>query len=183
MFEDPYTSLTNDATLITLELWVKYTDGDTSRYGSRLNQYRTSNPYTTATGIGGYSAFLLSLEEDENEAVTTETVGALQASLNSVLTQVTALSEAQTATRSEISALRSGSSGEAGSEEQITALENQLTEQQEQNQALLQQLAELQAQLDALSNQEDGESGEEDTDTETPEAGGDPASSETSSQE
>ena len=78
LFEDEtYQTLKNDMTTITLELWVKYSDSDSSTYGSRLNRYSTSNPYTT--GSAGYAAFL-SLA-DEEDAVDGEAVVSIRSSL------------------------------------------------------------------------------------------------------
>ena len=126
-------------TTITLELWVKYSDSDSSTYGSRLNRYSTSNPYTT--GSAGYAAFL-SLADEEG-AVDGEAVVSIRSSLEQVLNQVTALSEAQSATKTQLEALNGTTSADSSTDtaaattdksEQVKALEQQLSEQQAQNQ-------------------------------------------------
>lgn len=161
LFEDEtYQTLKNDMTTITLELWVKYSDSDSSTYGSRLNRYSTSNPYTT--GSAGYAAFL-SLA-DEEDAVDGEAVGSIRSSLEQVLNQVTALSEAQSATKTQLEALNGTTSADSSTDtaaattdksEQVKALEQQLSEQQAQNQQLMDQLKALQEKLDSLSAKSD----------------------------
>ena len=154
--DDMFKSLKNDMTMITLELWVKYSDSDSSAYGSRLNRYSTSNPYTT--GSASYAA-LLSLTDEEG-ALDGEVVGSIRTSLEEVLTQVTALSEAQSATKTQLEALN-GTTSAAGTatdttgtdkSEQVKALEQQLSDQQAQNQQLMDQLKALQEKLDSLSS-------------------------------
>lgn len=161
LFEDEtYQTLKNDMTTITLELWVKYSDSDSSTYGSRLNRYSTSNPYTT--GSAGYAAFL-SLA-DEEDAVDGEAVVSIRSSLEQVLNQVTALSEAQSATKTQLEALNGTTSADSSTDtaaattdksEQVKALEQQLSEQQAQNQQLMDQLKALQEKLDSLSAKSD----------------------------
>lgn len=161
LFEDEtYQTLKNDMTTITLELWVKYSDSDSSTYGSRLNRYSTSNPYTT--GSAGYTAFL-SLADEEG-AVDGEAVGSIRSSLEQVLNQVTALSEAQSATKTQLEALNGTTSADSSTDtaaattdksEQVKALEKQLSEQQAQNQQLMDQLKALQEKLDSLSAKSD----------------------------
>ena len=163
LFEDEtYQTLKNDMTTITLELWVKYSDSDSSTYGSRLNRYSTSNPYTT--GSAGYTAFL-SLADEEG-AVDGETVGSIRSSLEQVLNQVTALSEAQSATKTQLEALNGTTSADSSTDtaaattdksEQVKALEKQLSEQQAQNQQLMDQLKALQEKLDSLSAKSDSD--------------------------
>ena len=161
LFEDEtYQTLKNDMTTITLELWVKYSDSDSSTYGSRLNRYSTSNPYTT--GSAGYAAFL-SLADEEG-AVDGEAVVSIRSSLEQVLNQVTALSEAQSATKTQLEALNGTTSADSSTDtaaattdksEQVKALEQQLSEQQAQNQQLMDQLKALQEKLDSLSAKSD----------------------------
>lgn len=161
LFEDEtFQTLKNDMTTITLELWVKYSDSDSSTYGSRLNRYSTSNPYTT--GSAGYAAFL-SLA-DEEDAVDGEAVVSIRSSLEQVLNQVTALSEAQSATKTQLEALNGTTSADSSTDtaavttdksEQVKALEQQLSEQQAQNQQLMDQLKALQEKLDSLSTKND----------------------------
>ena len=161
LFEDEtFQTLKNDMTTITLELWVKYSDSDSSTYGSRLNRYSTSNPYTT--GSAGYAAFL-SLADEEG-AVDGEAVGSIRSSLEQVLNQVTALSEAQSATKTQLEALNGTTSADSSTDtaavttdksEQVKALEQQLSEQQAQNQQLMDQLKALQEKLDSLSTKND----------------------------
>ena len=160
LFEDEmWQTLKNDMTTITLELWVKYSDSDSSTYGSRLNRYSTSNPYTT--GSAGYAAFL-SLA-DEEDAVDGEAVVSIRSSLEQVLNQVTALSEAQSATKTQLEALNGTTSADGSTDtavttdksEQVKALEQQLSEQQAQNQQLMDQLKALQEKLDSLSTKND----------------------------
>ena len=154
--DDMFKSLKNDMTMITLELWVKYSDSDSSAYGSRLNRYSTSNPYTT--GSASYAA-LLSLTDEEG-ALDGEVVGSIRTSLEEVLTQVTALSEAQSATKTQLEALNGTTSANgtttdaaaAEKSEQVKALEQQLSDQQAQNQQLMDQLKALQEKLDSLSS-------------------------------
>lgn len=163
LFEDEtYQTLKNDMTTITLELWVKYSDSDSSTYGSRLNRYSTSNPYTT--GSAGYTAFL-SLADEEG-AVDGEAVGSIRSSLEQVLNQVTALSEAQSATKTQLEALNGTTSADSSTDtaaattdksEQVKALEKQLSEQQAQNQQLMDQLKALQEKLDSLSAKSDSD--------------------------
>lgn len=158
--DEMWQTLKNDMTTITLELWVKYSDSDSSTYGSRLNRYSTSNPYTT--GSAGYSAFL-SLADEEG-AVDGEAVGSIRSSLEQVLNQVTALSEAQSATKTQLEALNGTTSADSSTDtaaattnksEQVKALEKQLSEQQAQNQQLMDQLKALQEKLDSLSAKSD----------------------------
>ena len=158
--DEMWQTLKNDMTTITLELWVKYSDSDSSTYGSRLNRYSTSNPYTT--GSAGYAAFL-SLADEEG-AVDGEAVGAIRSSLEQVLNQVTALSEAQSATKTQLEALNGTTSADSSTDtaaattdksEQVKALEQQLSEQQAQNQQLMDQLKALQEKLDSLSAKSD----------------------------
>ena len=161
LFEDEtFQTLKNDMTTITLELWVKYSDSDSSTYGSRLNRYSTSNPYTT--GSAGYAAFL-SLADEEG-AVDGEAVVSIRSSLEQVLNQVTALSEAQSATKTQLEALNGTTSADSSTDtaaattdksEQVKALEQQLSEQQAQNQQLMDQLKALQEKLDSLSTKND----------------------------
>ena len=158
--DEMWQTLKNDMTTITLELWVKYSDSDSSTYGSRLNRYSTSNPYTT--GSAGYAAFL-SLADEEG-AVDGEAVGSIRSSLEQVLNQVTALSEAQSATKTQLEALNGTTSADSSTDtaaattdksEQVKALEQQLSEQQAQNQQLMDQLKALQEKLDSLSAKSD----------------------------
>ena len=158
--DEMWQTLKNDMTTITLELWVKYSDSDSSTYGSRLNRYSTSNPYTT--GSAGYAAFL-SLADEEG-AVDGEAVGSIRSSLEQVLNQVTALSEAQSATKTQLEALNGTTSADSSTDtaaattdksEQVKALEKQLSEQQAQNQQLMDQLKALQEKLDSLSAKSD----------------------------
>ena len=158
--DEMWQTLKNDMTTITLELWVKYSDSDSSTYGSRLNRYSTSNPYTT--GSAGYAAFL-SLA-DEEDAVDGEAVVSIRSSLEQVLNQVTALSEAQSATKTQLEALNGTTSADSSTDtaaattdksEQVKALEQQLSEQQAQNQQLMDQLKALQEKLDSLSAKSD----------------------------
>ena len=158
--DEMWQTLKNDMTTITLELWVKYSDSDSSTYGSRLNRYSTSNPYTT--GSAGYAAFL-SLADEEG-AVDGEAVGSIRSSMEQVLNQVTALSEAQSATKTQLEALNGTTSADSSTDtaaattdksEQVKALEQQLSEQQAQNQQLMDQLKALQEKLDSLSAKSD----------------------------
>ena len=160
--DEMWQTLKNDMTTITLELWVKYSDSDSSTYGSRLNRYSTSNPYTT--GSAGYAAFL-SLADEEG-AVDGEAVGSIRSSLEQVLNQVTALSEAQSATKTQLEALNGTTSADSSTDtaaattdksEQVKALEQQLSEQQAQNQQLMDQLKALQEKLDSLSAKSDSD--------------------------
>lgn len=160
--DEMWQTLKNDMTTITLELWVKYSDSDSSTYGSRLNRYSTSNPYTT--GSAGYAAFL-SLADEEG-AVDGEAVGSIRSSLEQVLNQVTALSEAQSATKTQLEALNGTTSADSSTDtaaattdksEQVKALEKQLSEQQAQNQQLMDQLKALQEKLDSLSAKSDSD--------------------------
>lgn len=160
--DEMWQTLKNDMTTITLELWVKYSDSDSSTYGSRLNRYSTSNPYTT--GSAGYTAFL-SLADEEG-AVDGEAVGSIRSSLEQVLNQVTALSEAQSATKTQLEALNGTTSADSSTDtaaattdksEQVKALEKQLSEQQAQNQQLMDQLKALQEKLDSLSAKSDSD--------------------------
>ena len=152
--DEMWQTLKNDMTTITLELWVKYSDSDSSTYGSRLNRYSTSNPYTTASA--SYTA-LLSLADEEN-AVDGEAVGSIRSSLEEVLNQVTALAEAQSATKTQLESLKSTTSADSSTDtatadksEQIKDLEQQLADQQAKNQQLMDQLKSLQEKLDSLS--------------------------------
>ena len=152
--DEMWQTLKNDMTTITLELWVKYSDSDSSTYGSRLNRYSTSNPYTTASA--SYTA-LLSLADEEN-AVDGEAVGSIRSSLEEVLNQVTALAEAQSATKTQLESLKGTTSADSSTDtatadksEQIKDLEQQLADQQAKNQQLMDQLKSLQEKLDSLS--------------------------------
>ena len=152
--DEMWQTLKNDMTTITLELWVKYSDSDSSTYGSRLNRYSTSNPYTTASA--SYTA-LLSLADEEN-AVDGEAVGSIRSSLEEVLNQVTALAEARSATKTQLESLKSTTSADSSTDtatadksEQIKDLEQQLADQQAKNQQLMDQLKSLQEKLDSLS--------------------------------
>lgn len=65
-------------TMVALELWVKYTDSDSSAHGSRLNRYTSSNPFTNNTN-SAYAAALSSLELEEGRAVADEeTLGSIR---------------------------------------------------------------------------------------------------------
>ena len=152
--DEMWQTLKNDMTTITLELWVKYSDSDSSTYGSRLNRYSTSNPYTTASA--SYTA-LLSLADEEN-AVDGEAVGSIRSSLEEVLNQVTVLAEAQSATKTQLESLKGTTSADSSTDtatadksEQIKDLEQQLADQQAKNQQLMDQLKSLQEKLDSLS--------------------------------
>lgn len=166
---DAYKTLNNASTMVALELWVKYTDSDSSAHGSRLNRYTSSNPFTNNTN-SAYAAALSSLELEEERAVADEeTLGSIRTSLETMLTQVSALTDAQNATKSQLESLKgngtsdtssTGTDNSADKSEQIKTLEQQLAEQQAQNQTLTEQLKSLQEKLDSLSK---GDSSKEDS--------------------
>ena len=93
-----------------------------------------------------------------------EAVVSIRSSLEQVLNQVTALSEAQSATKTQLEALNGTTSADSSTDtaavttdksEQVKALEQQLSEQQAQNQQLMDQLKALQEKLDSLSAKSD----------------------------
>ena len=166
---DAYKTLNNASTMVALELWVKYTDSDSSAHGSRLNRYTSSNPFTNNTN-SAYAAALSSLELEEGRAVADgETLESIRTSLETMLTQVSALTDAQNATKSQLESLKgngttdtssTGTDNSSDKSEQIKTLEQQLADQQAQNQTLTEQLKSLQEKLDSLSK---GDSSKEDS--------------------